>query len=156
SFTGTQLGVYQTTGTGSYVMEGLIRFANLGIPSGATVSGVTLTLSVDSWTANPTIRGYYLAGPWSGTPGPSSSQLGWLHRGTGQDWATPGALGQGSDVVAGKSFVLSGIRAVGTQTITVNLDPALVQAWINNPNADQGILLVNESPGAIVRINASE
>ena len=32
----------------------------------------------------------------------------------------------------------------------------MVQSWINNPIADQGILLVNETPGAIVRINASE
>src|SRR5262249_27901860 len=52
SFNSTQLGVYQTTGTGSYVMESLIRFSNLGIPAGATVTGATLTLSVDTWTAN--------------------------------------------------------------------------------------------------------
>jgi glucose/arabinose dehydrogenase len=155
-FTATQLGVYQTTGAGSYTMEGLVRFGNLGIPAGAAVTGATLTLTVDTWTANPTVRGFYLAAPWSGTPGPSSSQLGWLHRGTGSDWAVPGAGGQGTDVVAGNSFVIPGIRAVGQQTITINLDPAVVQAWVNNPSADQGILLVNQSPGAIVRINASE
>src|SRR5262249_8182684 len=82
--------------------------------------------------------------------------LGWLHRGTGQDWGTPGALGQGTDVVAGNSFVLPGIRAVGNQTITINLDPAVVQGWVNNPSADQGILLVNQTPGAIVQVSASE
>src|SRR5262249_27875630 len=128
----------------------------LGIPANATVSGATLTLNLYTWTANPTIRGYYVLAPWSGTPGSNDSQVGWLHRGTGQDWATPGALGQGTDVVAGRSFVLSGIRAVGSQTISVNLDPAVVQSWVNNPNADQGILLVNETPGAIVQVGASE
>src|SRR5262249_31596094 len=40
--------------------------------------------------------------------------------------------------------------------ITVTLDPAVVQSWVNNPNADQGILLVNETPDAVIRINASE
>src|SRR5262249_45018582 len=112
-----------------------------------------LTLRVYTWDAPPTIRGYYLNAPWNGASGTS---LGWLHRGTGQDWNTPGALGQGTDVIANDSFVLPGIRAVGNQTITVNLDPAVVQSWINNPSADQGILLVNETPGHIVRINASE
>ena len=61
---GTQLGVYQTTGSGSYVSESLIRFSDLGIPAGATVTGATLTLSVDSWTANPTVRGYYVLAGW--------------------------------------------------------------------------------------------
>src|SRR5262249_17460168 len=68
----------------------------------------------------------------------------------------PRGLGQGTDVVAGKSFVIPGIRAVGNQASTINLDPAVVQSWINNPSADQGILLVNESPGLVVRVNASE
>src|SRR5262249_8430090 len=149
----TTMGVYQTTGSGSYIMESLIRFSNLGIPAGATVSGATLRLSVYTWDANPTIRGYYLAAPWNGAPG---TTLGWLHHGTGQDWNTPGALAQGTDVIAGNTFVLPNIRAVGQQTITVNLDPAVVQSWVNNPNADQGILLVNETPGAIVNVNASE
>ncbi len=156
TFNGSQLGVYQTTGSGSYTTEGLIRFGSLGIPANATVTGARLTLTVDTWSANPTVRGYYILAPWSGTPGTSARQLGWLHRGTGQDWATPGALGQGTDVVAAQSFVLPGIRAVGPQTITIDLDPAVVQSWVNNPNADQGILLVNETPGAIVRVNASE
>src|SRR5262249_6405844 len=128
-FTSPEMGVYQTTGTGSYKMEDLIRFSNLGIPAGATVTGATLTLRVYTWDTNPTIRGYYVLAPWNGA---SNSTLGWLHRGTGQDWAIPGALGQGTDVVTGKSFVLPNIRAVGAQTITVNLDPAVVQSWINN------------------------
>jgi hypothetical protein len=156
TFDGSQLGVYQTTGAGSYRTESLIRFSSLGIPAGATVSGVTLTLTVDTWSNAPTVRGYYLLAPWGGTPGTNGTQVGWLHRGTGQNWATPGALGQGADVVAGKSFVLPGITARGTQTITVSLDPSVVQNWVNNPSADQGILLVNETPGAIVRVNASE
>src|SRR5262249_43263724 len=95
---GTELGVYQTTGAGSYTLEALVRSSTPGTPAGATVTGATLTLGVYTWDANPLIRGYYVLAPWNGAPG---TTLGWLHRGTGQAWATPGALGQGSDVVAG-------------------------------------------------------
>src|SRR5262249_58642060 len=132
------------------------RFNDLGITTNATtnatVTAATLTLSVESWTANPTIRGYYLLAPWTTGPG---TDLGWLRTGAGPNWAVPGALGQGSDLVANHSFVLAGIAGNGTQSITVSLDPAVVQAWIDNPSADQGILLVNQTPGAIVRVNAS-
>lgn len=156
NFTDAQMGLYQLTGPGAYSVENLIRFSNLNIPAGSTVSGATLTLRVDTWVNNPTIRGYYIAAPWSATPGPNSTQLGWLHRGTGQNWGTPGATGQGTDVIAGKSFVISGITATGGQMRTVSLDPAVVQSWIDNPAANQGILLVNETTGAVVRINTSE
>src|SRR5262249_35275905 len=98
-----------------------------------------------------TIRGYYLAAPWTIAPG---TNLGWLHTGAGANWNIPGALGQGTDVIAGKSFVLP--SGTGTQTVTIALDPAVVQSWINNPNANQGIVWVNETTGAIVRVDASE
>ncbi|MGE3780686.1 MAG: PQQ-dependent sugar dehydrogenase, partial [Pirellulaceae bacterium] len=156
AFDGTEMGVYSTSGTGSYSVETLIRFSNLGLPTGTPVSAATLTVNVDTWSSNPTIRGYYLASPWNATPGPNSSQLGWLHRGTGQDWTTPGARGAGTDVLAGKSFVLSGITGSGNQAVTVALDPAVVQSWIDNPATNHGVLLVNETTGAIVRIRASE
>ena len=32
----------------------------------------------------------------------------------------------------------------------------MVQSWINNPSANQGILLVNESADLVVRVDASE
>ena len=57
------------------------------VDTASTYGTATLTLRVDTWTANPVVRGHYLLAPWNGTPGPNSSQLGWLHRGTGQDWA---------------------------------------------------------------------
>src|SRR6185436_17549033 len=119
----------------------------------ANVTGATLTLTVESFSANPTIRGYYVSAPWSTAPG---TDLGWLRTGGGQNWTIPGALGQGTDVVWGKSFVVPGITGNGTQTITLNLDPIVVQNWIDDPNANQGILLVNETTGAVVRIDASE
>ena len=150
------LGTYQLTGTNGYTIESLIRFENLGISThGATDANVTaasLTLTVDFGTSASSIRGYYVAalhglsrrGRTSAGFGPSA----------GANWAVPGARGQGTDVLAGKSFLLP--SATGTQTITIPLDPAVVQSWIDNPNADQGILLVNETTNEVVRIDASE
>ena len=153
----SQLGVYQLSGTGGYSTEGLLRFSNLGITSDsvtrATVTSASLTLTLDSFSTGANIRGYYLLDPWTTAAG---TDLGWLHTGTGKDWTTPGAVGQGTDVVAGKSFLISGITGNGTQTITVNLDPAVVQSWIDNPSLDQGIVLVNETTGAVVRIDSAE
>src|SRR5262249_55494686 len=68
-FGGDQLGLYQLSGTGGYAVEDLVRFSNLGIPTGSSVVSATITLSIDSFVANPTIRGYYVAAPWSGSPG---------------------------------------------------------------------------------------
>src|SRR6185295_17315187 len=43
------------------------------------------------------------------------------------------------------------LRPVGAQTVTIPLDPAQVQSWVNSTAANQGIMLVNNNPGEIVR-----
>src|SRR5262249_19134609 len=53
TFDAAQLGLYQLSGSGAYSVEDLIRFSALGIPTDATVSAASLTLSVDTWTASP-------------------------------------------------------------------------------------------------------
>src|SRR5262249_35245153 len=71
--TGDQLGVYQTSGSGAYTIEGLIRFDNLGITTHAAtdalVTSASLTLTVDFGSTPANIRGYYVAAPWSTAPG---------------------------------------------------------------------------------------
>jgi hypothetical protein len=54
--------------------------------------------------------------------------------------------------VAGKSFALPTLRPVGAQALNIPLDPAVVQSWIDSPAANQGVMLVNNIPGEIVRI----
>src|SRR5262249_21685603 len=107
-------GVDPTPGPGGPTNEGPIppphpRHTNHATTD-ATVTSASLTLTVDFGTTPSTIRGYYLLAPWSTAPG---TDLGWLHTGAGADWNTPGARGQGTDVIAGNTVVLPGVT--GTQ-----------------------------------------
>src|SRR5205823_1312398 len=57
AFTDAQLGLYRTTGSGSYVVEDLIRFGGLGIPANAVVSAASITINLENWAGSPTVRG---------------------------------------------------------------------------------------------------
>ncbi len=143
-----ELGCYTTTGDGSYSARYLLKFGSLPVAAGSQVVSATLAISLDSWNQSPgNITGFYLKNAWD----PTSSRLGWLHRDATNDWAGPGASSAGVDTVAGKSFQVPALRPVGPQTVTIALDPAQVQSWINTPAANQGIMLVNNNPGEIVR-----
>ncbi|MBZ5619798.1 MAG: Ig-like domain-containing protein, partial [Acidobacteriia bacterium] len=143
-----ELGCYSTTGSGAYSVRYLLKFGSLSIPAGSQVVSATLAISLDSWNqSSGNITGFYLKNTWD----PSSTRLGWLHRNATSDWAGPGASSAGVDTVAGKSFQVPPLRPVGPQTVTIVLDPAVVQSWINTPAGNQGFMLVNNVPGEIVR-----
>ena len=143
-----ELGCYTTTGDGSYTVRYLLKFGNLPIPAGSTVVSATLAISLDSWeSSGGNITGFYLKNSWDA----ASSRLGWLHRDGTHDWAGPGASSAGVDTIAGKSFQVPRLRPVGAQTVTIPLDLAQVQAWTDSPNANQGIMLVNNNVGEIIR-----
>src|SRR5262249_22946351 len=93
------------------------------------------------------ITGYYLKNSWN----PASNRMGWIHRNATNDWAAPGASAAGVDTVAGKSFQFPALRNAGAQTLTITLDPAVVQSWIDSSAADQGIMLVNNNIDEVVR-----
>jgi hypothetical protein len=143
-----ELGCYTTTGTGAYSVRYLLKFGGLSIPAGSQVVSAALAISLDNWDARSgNITGFYLKNSWD----PASSKLGWLHRGAGADWAGPGASSAGVDTIAGKTFQVPALRPVGPQTVTIVLDPAVVQTWIDTPAANQGIMLVNNIDGDIIR-----
>ncbi|MBZ5673344.1 MAG: Ig-like domain-containing protein [Acidobacteriia bacterium] len=142
-----ELGCYTTTGSGAYSVRYLLKFGSLSIPAGSQVVSAALTISIDNWDSRSSnITGFYLKNSWD----PASNKLGWLHRSSTGDWAGPGASSAGVDTIAGKTFQVPALRPVGTQTVTIALDPDVVQAWIDTPAADQGIMLVNNIPGYIV------
>ena len=56
----------------------------------------------------------------------------------------------------GPSFAFAGIDASGYQRKSVALDAASVQRWLSNPTANQGVVLVNQNAGKVLRIFSSE
>lgn len=150
----TQLLTWKKTGSDAYEIMSLIRFSNLALPPGSTVTAAQLTLTFENWWTGFTLRGYYLKNSWSAAP---SSGLGWLNRDAGLTWAIPGARGMGTDLVAGASFANSSWVGNGDEVKTFDLDPAIVQSWVDNPTTNQGVLLVNnESDDKYLRIYSSE
>jgi hypothetical protein len=134
-----------------YEKEAFVRFTALTLPAGAQIQSATLTLVFDSTSAAYSVRGRYLSAPWNY----ASGALGWLNRNLATPWTTPGAKGDGSDVVAGKSFVM-GTFMVGVQTKTIVLDPAIVQQWIATPLSNQGIVLASEVSDELAALYSSE
>ena len=142
-----ELGCYTTTGTGAYSVRYLLKFGGLSIPVGSTVVSASLSMSFDYWNSGGNTSGFYVKNSWNG----ASSRIGWLHRDDTNDWAAGGASSAGVDTVAGKGFQVPSLRAVGVQTVTIPLDAGVVQSWINSPSANQGIMLVNNLTGDILR-----
>jgi hypothetical protein len=151
--TGTDILLYRNTGTGPYESQGLLRFDAISLPAGSTVTGATLRLTFENWVTGFTLRGYYLNASWNPSEG---SGLGWLDRFTGTAWATPGARGMGTDLVANKTFTISGLATGSDVVHTVSLDAAVVQGWINNPATNHGILLFNETADKVTRVYTSD
>ncbi|HKA01760.1 MAG TPA: Ig-like domain-containing protein [Candidatus Solibacter sp.] len=145
---GSQLGLYNVAGSGGYQVRYLLKFGNLTVPAGSQVVSATLTMTVEAWfNGGGNITGYYLKNSWN----PASNRMGWIHRNATNDWAAPGASAAGVDTVAGKSFQFPALRNAGAQTLTITLDPAVVQSWIDSSAADQGIMLVNNNIDEVVR-----
>jgi hypothetical protein len=134
---------------GTFQSRGLIRFGGINLPPGAVVLSATVTMRFTNWRQNvPPLTGYYIRAAWNGA---TTKTVSWKRRDTGLLWAAGGASAMGSDLLAGKSFTITGLTAAGDQTKTFALDPAVVQGWIANPASNQGILLV---PGPNSRVTA--
>ena len=136
-----------------YEERTLIRFDHLDLPPGARVLSASLDLTFDNFESGLEIDGGYLAAAWDPTElGPTG--LGWLFREAGVRWDVPGAGGLGTDLVAGKGFVLTGFSGTGIEVKTVPLDVAMVQGWNTDPPSNQGVILLNALSNKIARVYA--
>jgi hypothetical protein len=145
----SELGCYNISGTSGYLARYLLKFGSLNIPAGSHVVSATLTLTPDYWNNGPgNITGFYLNNAWN----PASTKMGWLHRDTSLDWAGPGASAAGVDTVTGKSVTFPALRPAGNQTVNITLDPAVVQSWVDNPAANQGLMFINNNTDDVVNI----
>jgi hypothetical protein len=130
-------------GSGKRAVD-LLAWQLTGIPAGSVVTSAKITLTVtDSSTGTWTLYG--IERPWS------EASATWNEAETGTPWETAGAAG-----VADRSA-----KPLGTFTLTTNgahtfsLDPigvARVQAWLDQPSTNNGLLLVGVNPdGATFR-----
>ena len=113
------------------------------LPAGATVSAVTIQITVTKVPFTPTNSVFDLRRvleSWD------ESQITWNSRLTATPWEQPGALGP-LDSASGAS---SSVFVAGASRYTFGSTPALVadvQSWVDNPNANFGWLLISEGEG---------
>lgn len=139
TFRSTTLYAQDTSATGGFIGEPLIRFDNLTFPPGAKVLSATLTVNVTTYSAGYELTGRYLNAFWNQAA--PQYKIGWINRDTNLLWASPGARGEGSDLIAGKSFSLTGFSQGMNQVRTVTLDPAVVRGWVESPGSNYGVVL---------------
>ncbi|MBI3464071.1 MAG: carboxypeptidase regulatory-like domain-containing protein, partial [Planctomycetes bacterium] len=113
----------------------LLRWDLRTIPAGSKVRSATLTVNV----VNKTVQNfeiYELERNWA------EGQATWNDFSTGTRWEIPGASGatdRGSTVLGSATA-----PALGIQDINLNADGlAVVESWINNPAANNGIIIQN-------------
>jgi hypothetical protein len=132
-----------------YTTKALLKFDISQVPSTARVTAASLDVTFESWSNPQTVLGSYVETPWS----LAASAFGWTQGGSGSAWGTPG-IGP-SDLLA-PTFAIAGINASGYQRRTIGLDTATVQSWVGSAAANQGVLLVNQDAGKVLRIFSSE
>src|SRR5262249_53758878 len=125
----------------TYTEVWLLRFDDLNLPAGAKVISAKLTVNafVANGESNVYLKGNYFAVDWNGdTPvtcaGCTTAAGGYRDRdGSSKPWAALGAAGDGTDLVAGKSFHLpdTGSLASTPAAQSAALDPSIVQQWVD-------------------------
>ncbi|WP_164821253.1 Ig-like domain-containing protein [Paenibacillus koleovorans] len=151
SYTGTESYVYNKLDltSGAYEIQSLLRFDNISIPAGKTVTSASLKLTFINYNTMD-LTGYYLNTTWGATSAT------WVNKATSTPWNTAGARGVGTDIKSGLSFTVP-FTTTGTAIVkNITLDTATVQDWLDNPSNNHGVLLYSAVPGKIIRFYTSE
>ncbi len=150
------IGYLKNTAHG-YDIFPLIRFDSLDkvIPKNAEVVSARLTMTFVQWEKPVRVIGRYLAVDWEGdvydpSGGVSSPKIGWTTRKLGTPWGGKGASSSGADYLADKSFIIPDaqkkIPANGKAVYTIDLDPSVVQQWLD-PAKNFGFKLETDTVG---------
>ena len=112
----------------------LLRFDVRSIPAGATVRSVKLTVNVTNRTSGEGFFLYAAGRDWS------EAQATWARATSTVTWTTPGARGAAD---RGASVLGTLLPAVtGPYTVTLGAEGiAAVQAWVDNPATNRGLVL---------------
>jgi DNA-binding phage protein len=105
------------------------------IPTGATVSGATVTLNVTNSTVQ-TYAAYELKKAWS------EGQVNWSQAATGSPWATAGAKG-----ATDRGTKIADVAPTKKASYTFTIPASVVQGWLDNPSSSNGILLADPTAG---------
>jgi len=116
----------------------LLRFADLNLPTGAIVRSAALLISVEA-EVGLNLKGSYLLQKWD----VEAEALGWAFRDAENRWSEPGASGEGTDLMAGNLFAAGGFVSPGDHTVSIPLDPSVVQRWVREPDSNHGVILSN-------------
>jgi hypothetical protein len=111
----------------------LLKWDVSAVPAGSIVNSATIELNVTN-TSSGTYEVYSLQRAWD------ELSATWQQYAAGQNWATAGA----SNTADRSSTVLGSVAPsnMGTYVITLNAaGVAAVQAWVNNPAANHGVLI---------------
>ena len=118
---------------GSPDLATLLKWDVSAIPAGSIVNSAAIELSVTNTTSG-TYEAYALQRAWD------ELSATWQRYAVNQNWATAGA----SNTADRNATVLGSVspRSNGTYRITLNAAGiAAVQAWINDPSANHGVLI---------------
>ncbi|MBC7234666.1 MAG: DNRLRE domain-containing protein [Chloroflexi bacterium] len=125
-----------------HVRSSLIRFDLSGLPAGATIQSATLSLYAVSRSnaGNLTVDLYEVLRAWT------EGQATWELARTGRPWAQAGCSQPVADlaVSATSSQFVNDINTWFQWDVT-----SLVQAWVANPAANQGMILKGDGPTSV-------
>ena len=147
-----ELVVWDLSGPTGYTAKSLIRFEGLPVPRESKVLAAKLSLTFLASWQHFLIRAYSLIPAWDA----AARNFGWFNRTADKKWNEPGASAAGLDYrpSPAATFTLDGDTSV-VQTVEADLDPVLVQQWVEDPAVNQGIVLVNQTTDATARIHST-
>lgn len=142
--------------SGKNQQNGLFKFGITPIPSNATVTSATLSLTIVTAAYNTNVSGtnihlpftfYRAARTWD------ENTATWLNfqSGAGNTWGTPGALNTTTDIVSITSNPTTPVNGLGTQAsqslpigtvIGSNNIKDIVQPWVSNSATNFGLVVV--------------
>jgi hypothetical protein len=105
------------------------------VPAGSTVTSASITLNVTD-PSSQSYELYQMLRPWT------ESAVTWNYTYPKDNWGSPGMNGQYD---RGKT-ALGTVTATAAGTVTINLNAAgiaVVQGWVNNPNSNHGLALLD-------------
>ena len=133
---------------GSPASAGLLRWDVSEIPPGSLVLAATITLTITD-ASDGVYDLFEVKRAWV------ENQATWNLASAGTPWGLPGALDEsdhGTDVLA-----LHSATATGIDTTDFNAEGlAVLQGWINNPTANNGLIIQNYTTATSLAFRSSE